>query len=90
MAPKRIQVQLRDSSLEQVEKLAEQMNISLSKATAFLVDEALAHRQNHPTTQSPMTAEVVMTNSRKLPETELDDEDLKLLKKIKLLKALDL
>ena len=86
MAPKRIQVQLRDSSLEQVEKLAEQMNISLSKATAFLVDEALAHRQNHPA----MTAEVVMTNSRKLPETDLDDEDLKLLKKIKLLKALDL
>ena len=85
--PKRIQVQLRDSSLEQVEQLAEQMNISLSKACAFLVDEALALRQNHPPAPTFKT-EVVAKKST--PELDLDDDDIKLLKKIKLLKALDL
>lgn len=90
MATQRVQCQFRDSTLDQVKLIADEMNLSLSKAVGYLVEEALAARgslTNAPT-QSPMKAEVVMSNSRKAAEVELDDEDLKLLKKIKLLKEL--
>ena len=63
------------------------MNVSLSKACAFLVDEALAARSNHPPAATFKT-EVVAKKST--PESDLDADDIALLKKIKLLKMLDL
>ena len=96
----RVQVLLRPDVYEIVKELSEEENITLSKVCGLLVEQALVNRglwdkkrkikpSMSPDAKSLHRLDVLDTklDTPKDPEpTELDPDDLKLLKKIKALK----
>lgn len=85
---KRVQVLYRPSVLEELERLAAEEQVSLSRITTMLVDEALAYRKNAVATSSPKPSPAPSDLST--DDIEIDPDDMKLLKKIRVLKEMGL
>jgi hypothetical protein len=91
MVAQRIQCLLKPRVLEIVKQLSEEMELTLSKTVALLVNEALEHRGHTIRPQPSVMKDIVPTDNvtqtivTKKTE-ELEDSDLEMLRKLKLLK----
>ena len=85
---------LRDRVREQVESLSEEENISSSKVCAMLIEEALIHRGTFDNQKTKMAsygdAWKESKDDLKQKMSELDDNDLKMIRKLKMLKELEI
>lgn len=99
-ASRRIQVGFKDDTLQALEKLSETSGYSLSKCVSVLTEEALVQRGllNQPDIPASAVSPIIQAAQKAGLQSQLvskktealDDDDLKLLKKLKMLKELGL